>query len=178
MVPLEAEMTITSIVDAFLKRDDYVTKDYRVVSRHGVVLRLNLSASSYEDEGSYHASRQLVILCTGNTSVFVAVAPPDGRYFGWQDVPKEAWKNTSNHDSCWRSDGIQSPITDQYFSMCEEINEMRKADGLEPVAPINMHHFNHLDSHPLVTEVDVTTESDPDTHNPSYFRRIVKIVAR
>lgn len=177
VMPLNADMTIVDIVDAFLKRDDYVVEDYSITSRHGVILSVNISTSTYEENASFHASRQMFILCTGNTSVFVAVAPEDKRYFSWKDIPLDAWKNTSNHDSCWRSDGVQSSLTEQYFAVCEEVNKAREAQGYESVAPAQMSHFNHLGSNPLVSHADVSTELDPDSPNPNYYRRLTKIVA-
>ena len=29
--------------------------------------------------------------------------------------------NTSNHDSCWKSDGVQTPLTEKYFNLAEEM---------------------------------------------------------
>lgn len=37
------------------------------------------------------------------------------------EIPVSEWINTSNHDSCWNSDGF-SFISNEYFKMCKEIN--------------------------------------------------------
>lgn len=34
---------------------------------------------------------------------------------------KGQWKNTSNHDSCWRTDGIRSEIIKVYFDFCKKV---------------------------------------------------------
>jgi len=34
---------------------------------------------------------------------------------------KSKWKNTSNHDSCWRTDGIRSEIIKVYFDFCRKV---------------------------------------------------------
>lgn len=42
----------------------------------------------------------------------------------------QEWKVTSCHDSCWKSDGVESPLTNLYFKMC---------DGVDPAArPIDL----------------------------------------
>lgn len=51
-------------------------------------------------------------------------------------VPRSEWINTSNHDSCWRSDGVASPLDKLYFHLCDEV----QADVPEEdkVAPANI----------------------------------------
>ena len=63
-----------------------------------------------------------------------------------------------------------------YFEMAEEIDAQMEADGLKKIAPARMHQFNRLGNE-LFTEVYVITESDYDTHNPSYFRKIKSLTA-
>ncbi len=43
----------------------------------------------------------------------------------------DSWKNTSNHDSCWRSDGIRSPIWAEYFKLCKEVDQAAPPISLE-----------------------------------------------
>jgi hypothetical protein len=62
----------------------------------------------------------------GNTSVFYVV-DKDRKFFGIP--PAEKFINSSNHDSCWRSDGFQF-LHNLYFEMCETVNEK--------VAPIKL----------------------------------------
>ena len=172
---LNADIMLCNLVEEFLDRNAYVVVDYKVTSRRAVIFNLNVSVSQYEEDMTLNQSRQMFFLFTGNTTVFVAVPDGDDRWFSWKQIPLDAWKNTSNHDSCWRSDGVQSPMSTVYFEMCEAINSSREANGYEQIAPIKMHQFNHLGTNPLVTHVDVKTVSDPDTHNPSYFRKLAFI---
>ena len=172
---LNADIMLCNLVDEFLDRKAYVVEDYKVVSRRAVVFTLNVSVSSYEEDMTFTQNRQMFFLFTGNTTVFVAVPVEDERWYSWKQIPLEAWKNTSNHDSCWRSDGVQSPMSSVYFEMCEAINERRKQFDYKEIAPIKMHQFNHLGTNPLVTYVDVKTVQDDDTHNPSYFRKLAFI---
>jgi len=178
MVYLNADNMICALVDKFINRK-HISHDenYRNVVRQGLIFQLNMSLSYYTNDGSYDTSRQVFFLYTGNTSVFVAVAPEDERWYGWKNIPLDAWKNTSNHDSCWRSDGTHSPLIALYFEMAEEIGTRMEKYGLVAPAPAKMSQFNNLQGSELFTEVHVITESDPDTHNPSYFRKIKSITA-
>ena len=49
----------------------------------------------------------------------VFLAKTDGRV-SLENVPLNAWENTSNHDSCWRTDGIQSPLTSAMFHLWDK----------------------------------------------------------
>ncbi len=52
------------------------------------------------------------IIITSQHRVYVA----ESDLPGYKDVPIKAWKNTSNHDSCWRSDGLRA-IQSTYFKV-------------------------------------------------------------
>jgi len=53
-------------------------------------------------------------------------------------VPVDAeWKNTSNHDSCWRSDGVRYPITNAYFDLCKEVAPRKAPIELSATARID-----------------------------------------
>ena len=55
-------------------------------------------------------------------------------------IPDDAgWQNTSNHDSCWRSDGVRSPIVKAYFDLCSEV-----APKKAPVELVNTAHIDHV----------------------------------
>ena len=32
------------------------------------------------------------------------------------------WQVTSDHDSCWRTDGVNSPLSQLYFEMCKQVD--------------------------------------------------------
>ena len=59
----------------------------------------------------------------GNTSVFVARQDThDSNHLRhYTAIPTTEWKNTSNHISCWRSDGMRW-MNEAYFEMCEACN--------------------------------------------------------
>jgi hypothetical protein len=118
MVNIDIDRVICSLVDKFLDRSiQSHDENYQKVIRKGMMFETQLRLTHYTDDENVDVSRQAFILFTGNTSVFMAVAPQDYRWRGWSDISFEDWKNTSNHDSCWRSDGVRSPIVQLYFDM-------------------------------------------------------------
>jgi len=47
---------------------------------------------------------------------------------GRQKDEPNAWINTSNHESCWRTDGLSSPLNELYFRFAEQINAEAGSD--------------------------------------------------
>jgi hypothetical protein len=143
------------------------------VLEEGLVVTLDLRLSHYvPDEGNeYHKSALAHIILTGNTSVFAAATHD---YTPWHQMDAGQWDNTSNHDSCWRSDGFGF-LNTLYFNMTEQMNHQIKADGGSPIAPIYFSQFctlGSLDGKPWETVV-VQHELIPGDH---YRRRLVKVV--
>ncbi len=169
MIELKADILICNIVDKFLDRKIIsFSEDYSKVITPGILIELNCNVSDYSDDMNINIWRRMWFLFTGNTSVFVADVSAKERC-SWRNIPLDDWKNTSNHDSCWRSDGMH-PLSEKYFSMCDEVNAIRVSQGLKKLAPIKMSGFNTLGTS-LFTNVRVTTTSDGD----SYFRKVVSI---
>ena len=84
----------------------------------------------------------ILMYCPYGGSVHTFVAEQD---FGPTKSPKElVWENTSNHDSCWRSDGLDTPLSRIYFRMADEINAKREAAGYETMAPVQMSQSCHF----------------------------------
>jgi hypothetical protein len=63
------------------------------------------------------------------------------------------WQNTCNHDSCWRFDGIRSPIVEAYFGLCGEIAPR--------MAPVELNATGHVD-HVAAVKIQVRSASDGD----------------
>lgn len=70
----------------------------------------------------------------GSVHTFVA----EQNFDGHEELNELAWENTSNHDTCWRTDGLRSPISKVYFRMADEINAVLVEQGYEGVAPARM----------------------------------------
>lgn len=157
------------------------SEDFRTVTQNGIIFKIDASAADHiseEDGFDYdrHEENATVwfVLC-GNTSVFFFNDwKEDERYRRIEDVPLEKFTNTSNHDSCWTSDGVDSPLSRLYFEMCAAVNEWRDGLGLVSKAPINIHTSGDLSwgAEAPWTEVKVTTRISEDNE---YRREIVKI---
>lgn len=94
-------------------------------------------------EASCRSLVHILLYCPYGGSVHTFVAEQD---FGpTMSLRELEWDNTSNHDSCWRSDGLDTPLSRIYFRMADEINAKLEATGHEGQAPVRMSqscHFN------------------------------------
>lgn len=72
----------------------------------------------------------------GGDAVHVWVAVSDS--YNPADVPLSEWDNPSNHDSCWRSDGVESELTRLYFALCDEVQEGLPDEAKVPPAGIEV----------------------------------------
>ncbi len=100
-------------------------------------ISLDCCLANYEDEKIYEQRTRMFFVFSSNVSVWVATEPEDETFISWTQVPISLWENTSNHDSCWRTDGLR-PISIVYFDLAEKINKERKKDGLGEIAPVVM----------------------------------------
>jgi hypothetical protein len=77
-------------------------------------------------------------------------------------IPVDAfWQNTSNHDSCWRSDGVRDHIHRVYVDYCRKVAPRCAPITLEATADID---------HAAVVGIVVKPEAD------GYHRTLVKMV--
>ena len=80
----------------------------------GLVTTLDLRLSHFSLTGDeFHANALVHTLFTGNTSVFVAISRS---FEKWDQIPVEQFHNMSNHDSCWRTDGMRE-LSSLYFAL-------------------------------------------------------------
>lgn len=86
--------------------------------------------------------------------------PDGGRTHTFVMVNEELWKNTSNHDTCWESDGINSPLSELYFTMADEINMSLKDSGYEEMAPRDMNQSVYMTGK-LWELVDIKLKKEP-----------------
>lgn len=119
--------TIQMLVDHCLDRKTPVEYDYSThcYSRPAVGFKINLSSQwQGSDDLGPEIVQTIYMVFTGNTSVFYCSpydANGDREYWHIEDVPSERWINTSNHDSCWRSDGFSFLFTLR-MQMCALVN--------------------------------------------------------
>ena len=126
MFKTDMSSTIQMLVDRELdRRTENVFHDDGSITCDGVIVEFDLSARYIPDAG-YEKSehRSFFMLFHGSTSVYyVDRMRSDGTKRYIKDIDPSEWKNTSNHISCWRSDGF-SFISEAYFDMCKKSTRM------------------------------------------------------
>lgn len=157
--------------------DNDFVKDYSVALH--LVLVVSAENSGYEIDGNTrrpewrrHFRKEMHFLITGDHRVFLAIV--NGKAFGLKDIPLESWKNTSNHDSCWRSDGVQSPITAMMFEAWEHcfshmpkehLHEKLRSSGVDMV----------LDESGGEVIRFVRIKHEANDHEDTYHRKITSV---
>jgi hypothetical protein len=111
----------------------------RIASRHADAVLFSVSVTfdvPHELRRTYSVRTRSTfihtILC-GNVHVWFTVGPD----YNPMDVPLSKWKNTSNHDSCWRTDGLNRPLSEVYFRFCDLAQDC--VPQHQRVAPMEVH---------------------------------------
>ena len=164
-VSIDVKRVITMIVNHHLRSKEFIdsvnhefTEKEHFITKKGLLFTLDIRADKWNDEEQeyeYYMRRFLVLFC-GNVSVFVKEIDPKTMYFEHIGISGDYsdWKNTSNHDSCWRSDGLNF-IDNTYFEMCEELFPEK--------APIDCNvyaEFGIVDSYPKTVLVKMAPKTD------------------
>lgn len=141
---------ICTLKDALLPRDH----------EKGLVVSADIGMNDRGNEkrGTIH------FVFVGNTSVWFAYCESLSR---WDDIPIERWENTSNHDSCWRTDGVNQPLAKLYFDWARELNPHKAPRNIEQFCTLGV-----LLSSPW-EKVKVKHERLGD--NSQYWRKIISI---
>jgi len=107
-------------------------------SMKGILLRMRY----YARDGENFADKRVYFAFCGNVHVFYAIVPR-------LNLPLskvKSWENTSNHDSCWSSDGL-THISGDYFELCKKVNPHKapiyvktgvQFDPIKDVLPVEM----------------------------------------
>jgi hypothetical protein len=91
----------------------FVVHNRNIIPNAGILMTLEIHAENhgYERNGNtFHKSwrarylKYLHYIVVKEHSVFVAISDE----FDWRNISLKEWSNTSNHDSCWRSDGFHN----------------------------------------------------------------------
>jgi hypothetical protein len=107
----------------------------------GLLVTLDLRLSHYANGGDeYHRNALVHTVFTANTSVFYHTSRDFER---WEEVIPEGWANTSNHDSCWRTDGLRG-LHLLHGTLCAEMNEEITGHGYSALAPREFNQFCSL----------------------------------
>lgn len=137
----------------------------------------------YEDDGNTHHPEwegrcikfAHIIITAGKNVFYACEKDKDERsIMNWEQIPVDKWINTSNHSSCWRSDGFRELVKDD-FKAYEEAHKNVPED-IKPCYD-NSHKYNRLaiglGIHKLVNFVEV--EHDAVDHSNSYHRKVVSL---
>lgn len=136
-------------------------------------LNFDLRMSNYIDSKSYNQSRGLHLLYNvnpGSTYVSVFSGVTDSPLGDIHDVNE--WTHECTHDSCWKDIGIFSKI---YFEMSDEINALRKADGLPSIAPKYMSENNRFRSFDSLFQW-VAAEVKTDPNDRMNYKKLIKLL--
>ena len=154
---LSAGFTVASIVDALLPQG---TKD------KGLYISLDLRQNIYtEDDNGHGESRDVHLVFLrphGSTRVFSCVDN------SWQMPDPADFRQTSNHDSCWRSSGLED--IDQ--ASLDMLKKLREAMRDEPFTPTEFSVIRSLHYIKAETKVD---PGPKNTGNGSYWHLLTKL---
>lgn len=154
---------VCTLKDTLLPRGGYDT------TVRALAVKLDLRMSHYFDDGESNASRMVFFMFYGNTSVWMAVEESDDRWFNASNIPIDRWSNTSNHDSCWRVDGVSTPLFNLYCEMSDQV-KAGVPDG-DKLAPINIDQHCNLGfcgSNPWEFVTVTTEQKDRNVGNSSW----------
>lgn len=129
MFSFDAKSVIQMLVDQNLSRSLGVTAiNYPIFYSDGVQIKFRLcvdnsfTGSDSDTAIEYHSLPMFIsMIFIGNVSVFYCVSNTT-EYFQGKDKDPKNYTNSSNHSSCWRTDGFQF-LTKLYFEMCKQVNK-------------------------------------------------------
>ena len=131
-------------------------EDYTVVKRPGIHIRFIARVDDTSTGKNMYA--YVHFLFFGNTSVFFFA----GSEMFLNKIELNQFQNTSNHDSCWRSDGF-SKLDELYFRMCNAVSkEKAPIDLYTDVSFLNFFkmqkvevQYRNIDGRPKLIKVEV-----------------------
>lgn len=121
-VNVEVDSIICSIFEQFV--DNWGNSNSPFKDNQGAVfsVRIDHDNYGYDKHGNHnsdwenHSNIFCHFIILASRCVFYAMEfEKDGRsVMDWKLIPLDKWKNTSNHSSCWRTDGFSDMNQDDY----------------------------------------------------------------
>lgn len=140
MLSIRLSNMIGGICDSLNEHNNHSTFDYNektsTYSARALLFTFDVHMAYFQDEEKYESDRLEVSVLVAGHRVWVKTGRLRSIPLSWDD-----WENTSNHDSCWRSDGLDSPLSKVYFTLSEQINVKREMAEKERVAPKDMTEY-------------------------------------
>jgi hypothetical protein len=135
------------------------------VNHNGYLADGNTHVEAYDQSATTYIS----VIVTSRHRVYVAASSEKMRF----EFTPEDFTNTSNHDSCWKSDGL-TLLTRAYFDMCEYV--VRNWPENEAPAPKDLNTRiqigDWMGNNPLQF---VTVSFGPKRKDNDYFNSLVSI---
>jgi len=131
---------------------------------NAMIVEVHSTVSDYSEEVDEERRVTVYVMYAGLHSIFYALAyDADGNYRAFGQVPHTEWENTSNHDSCWRSDGL-SFFPALFFDMAEKVNPDKP--------PGQLHSYTNLGGNgsTVVKHVKVVLERQGDGYHKNVLR--------
>lgn len=171
---IDADISIGHIVEAMLPRSSD--------SKLGLYIPVQLDFSDYgyakdgntlEREPLHVRSivHFLFVRPSNYTQVYVTITEQRSQRHVLNGKEPHEWQQTSNHDSCWRSDGFR-PLTEEYFRLTGMFTD-REVSGVK-MRPIDVHGLSCIDRDPTYVEVDIKS-ANPNADRYSKESRQVLI---
>lgn len=159
VVNLDLDMTVANIVEAMLPR----FSDHQL----GLLVSFDFDFSDYGyGKDGNTQEREPLHIRRNPHMLFVRPSNYTKVYFFEGEAHRSPlcketiqWEQTSDHDSCWRSDGFRK-LTEIYFECCEAFKD-REISG-EKMRPCDIHQFNRLDRDPKYVRLLTHEQSNKD----------------
>lgn len=153
MFKVDMDTVIQMMVDKELNRkigSEYFDNKYKI---KGIVIPFILRVN---DQDYRETTREVSMLFHGNTSVYYKIFNMEEEAL--LNLSPDGWINTSNHDSCWRTDGFRF-LYNLYFEMSKKLNNnnVPKAScsfyfNLWPVKHVEI-IYEYKDNFPIILEI-------------------------
>jgi hypothetical protein len=168
---ISVDNAIAGVVEHFF--DDYKSTNPKLNEDMSVTvdaLHFMVQVSAGDYEAKVDMPRQYIHFIVGRHIVWVCDSDSFNSY-NPSMIPLEDWENTSNHDACWKYDGIESPLNGAYFGIAKWINNERTARNFPEIAPKDVHMFVSFGLGEMFRKLRITHKSQPD----QYHRKLLKV---
>jgi hypothetical protein len=119
MFEMRLDSMLCDLVENFIDREYPVKWENGTITKKGIIFEILCRVHDFSGKDRKSSYKQFYVMFCGNTNVFYVMKKIS--VYNPLQIPFDKWINTSNHDSCWRSDGLEF-INKMYFDMCNEVN--------------------------------------------------------
>jgi hypothetical protein len=163
---MDVSSVLVALTESNRSKFKHIGYEDGIITEQGVAFEVEFRMDDFDTEK--FTVRSFFVMVCGGTRVFIAprwnseddsnkTAP-----FYPSFVQEELWENTSNHDSCWRSDGFRF-ISDNWREM---------HDLFDKDAKLNSYTMLGMRSNPVM---DVIISHKSEDEDNSYHRQIVSV---